>query len=245
MIVNNSGRGFNMLKSKRSFREKVEKFTGEPLFIVSVIIMSLILSIFAGQLGTLLFYVVVLITLWATRWNWKYFGITRPKWPKTIFKAFLFAAGIFILIDFVIQPLIELNFGAIDLSAVSGIEGNWLKYIVFILVGWILGGFCEEIIYRGYVLKRLAIILGDTNKAWLLSAVMASMVFGFAHNYQGPSGIITTAVIAFLFGLIFIFNKNNLFVVVLTHGIYNMISITLIYLGKARIITDWVHEFIK
>ena len=34
-------------------------------------------------------------------------------------------------------------------------------------------------------------------------------------------------------------------VLVLTHGIYNMVAITLIYLGKARMITDWMHEFMK
>ena len=234
-----------MQKTNRSLREKVENYTGKSLFIVTVIIVGLLLSIFAGQLGTILFYIVVLITLWAKRWDWKYFGMTRPNWSKTIYKAFLFAIGIFIIFDFLIQPLIEFYLGRIDLTKVSGIEGNLLNYIVFILLGWVLGGFCEEIIYRGYVLKRLAIILGDTNKAWLLSAVMASIVFGFAHNYQGPSGIIVTAMIALLFGFIFIFNKNNLIVLVLTHGIYNMIVITLIYLGKARMITDWVREFIK
>jgi len=234
-----------MQKNERSFSKKVEKFTGKSLFIITVIIVSLLLSIFAGQLGTILFYIVVLITLWAKRWDWKYFGITKPNWSITISKAFLFAIGIFILIDFLAQPLIESYFGKIDLSEVSGIQGNFLNYAVFIILGWILGGFCEEIIYRGYVLKRLAIILGDTNKAWLLSAVIASIVFGFAHSYQGPSGIIATAIIALLFGLIFIFNRNNLIVLVLTHGIYNMITITLIYLGKARMITDWVHGFLK
>ena len=234
-----------MQNTKLTLREKTEAFIGKSHFIISVIVVSLLLSIFAGQLGTLLFYIVVLITLWAKRWDWKYFSMVRPNWPITIFRAFLFAVGSFILIDFLIQPFIEFYIGRIDLSEVSGIEGNFINYVVYILLGWVLGGFCEEIIYRGYVLKRLAIIFGDTNKAWLLSAVMASIVFGFAHSYQGPSGIIATAIIALLFGLIFIFNKNNLMVLVLTHGIYNMIAITLIYLGKARMITDWVHEFIK
>jgi membrane protease YdiL (CAAX protease family) len=233
-----------MQETKRSIREKTEKFTGKSLFIVTVIIVGLLLSIFAGQLGTLLFYIVVLITLWAKRWDWKYFGITRLNWPKTIVKAFLFVIGIFILNDFIIQPLIEFYFGRIDLSEVSGIEGNFFNYVIFILLGWILGGFCEEIIYRGYILKRLAIILGDTNQTWLLSAVMASIVFGLAHNYQGPAGIIVTGTVAMIFGLIFIFNKNNLMVLILIHGMYNMIEITLIYLGKARMITDWVYKLI-
>jgi len=234
-----------MGKANGSFREKVEKITGKTLFIVPVIIVNLLLSIFAGQLGTLLFYIVVFIMLWARRWDWKYFGITRPNWSKTIFKAFLFTLGIFIIIDFFIQPFVELYFAKIDLSGVGAIEGNLLNYVLFVLIGWLMGGFCEEIIYRGYVMKRLAIIFGDTKKTWLLSAATVSVVFGFAHSYQGPSGIITTAVIALLLGLIFIFNKNNLMVLVLTHGLYNMIAITLIYMGKARIITDWVHTFIK
>jgi membrane protease YdiL (CAAX protease family) len=234
-----------MQNTKLTFREKTEAFIGKSHFIVSVIVVSFLLSIFAGQLGTLLFYIVVLITLWATRWDWKYFSMTRPNWPKTILKGFLFSIGIFILNDFIIQPFIEFYIGKIDLSEVSGIEANFINYVIYILLGWVLGGFCEEIIYRGYVLKRLALIFGNTNAAWLFAAVTASLVFGFAHNYQGPSGIIATAIIALLFGLIFIFNKNNLMVLVLTHGIYNMIAITLIYLGKARIITDWVNELIK
>ena len=234
-----------MGKANSRLREKVEKITGKTSFIVPVIIVNFLLSIFAGQLGTLLFYVVVFVTLWARRWDWKYFGITRPNWPKTVFKACLFTGGIFILIDLIIQPLVELQFGKIVLSSFSGIEGNLLNFSIYILLGWLMGGVCEEIIYRGYALKRLAIIFGDTKKAGLLSAAMVSIVFGFAHRYQGPSGMITTAVIAMLFGLIFIFNKNNLMVLVLTHGIYNMIAITLIYLGKERMITDWVHAFIK
>ncbi|OGU54419.1 MAG: hypothetical protein A2V66_10830 [Ignavibacteria bacterium RBG_13_36_8] len=234
-----------MPKTKRSFREKVEKFISKPLFIVTAIIVGLLLSIFAGQLGTLLFYIVVFVTLWAKKWDWKFFGITRPNWPKTILNAFLYTIGIFILIDFFIQPLIEVYFGKIDISELGAIEGDLLSYVVLIFLGWVMGGFCEEIIYRGYVLKRLATILGDTNITWLLSALIASVVFGFAHAYQGPAGIITTGMIALIFGVIFIFNKNNLIILMLIHGIYNTIAVTLIYLGKTRMITDWVHELIK
>lgn len=232
-----------MEKTKLKFREKTEKFVGKSSFIVTAITVGLLLSIFAGQLGTLLFYIAVLVTLWAKRWDWKYFGLTRPNWLKTIIKAFIFSILLFILTDFLMQPLVELYFGKIDLSEVSFIEGNLIYFVLFILLGWIFGGFCEEIIYRGYVVKRLAVIFGDTNKTWLLSAIIASIAFGFAHNYQGPSGIINAAIVGFIFALIFIYNRTNLMLTVLIHGIYNMMAITLIYLGKARLFTDWVHEF--
>jgi len=234
-----------MEKTKLKFREKTAEFLAKPSFIVTVITVSFLLSIFAGQLGTLLFYITVLITLWAKKWDWKYFGLTRPDWQKTISKAFLFSIVLFVLTETLMQPFLELYFGKIDLSEVSFIEGNLKYFVIFIILGWISGGFCEEMIYRGYVVKRLAIIFGDTNKTWLLSAVIASVAFGFAHSYQGPTGIINAIMIGFIFALIFICNRTNLMLTVLTHGIYNTIAITLIYLGKARLITDWVYECLK
>jgi len=233
-----------MEKIKLTLRAKTKKFVTKPYFIVSLISVCFLLFI-AKLPGTPLFYITILITLWAIRWDWKYFGINRPNWSKTIIKAFLFSICLFLLSDFLITPVLEIYFGKIDLSEVSQIEGNLENYVLYLILGWIIGGFCEEFIYRGYVLKRLAIIFGNNNKTWFLSAIIASIGFGFAHYYQGTSGIITTGIIGFMLGLIFIYNKNNLMLLILIHGIYDMIAITLIYLGKARMITDWVLDFIS
>ena len=233
-----------MEKDKLTFRKKIENFVTRPFFIVTLISVSFLLY-FAKKPGTPLFYITILITLWAKKWDWKYFGITKPNWPNTIFKALIFSICLFILSDFLITPFLELYFGKVDLSEVSHLVGNLNNYVLYLFLGWVIGGFCEEIIYRGYVVKRLAIIFGDTNKTWLLSAIIASIGFGFMHYYQGPSGIITTGIIGFMFGLIYIYNRNNLMLPILTHGIYNMMAITLIYLGKARMITEWVHKFIN
>ena len=220
-----------MEKTKLTFREKIEKFVTKPYFIVTLISLSFFLFL-VKQPGTPLLYITILITLWAKRWDWNYFGFTRPNWSKTIIKASLFSICLFILSDFLITPLLELYFGKIDLSEASHIEGNLSNYILYLFLGWIIGGFSEEIIYRGYVVKRLAIIFGNTNKIWLLSAIIASVGFGLAHFWQGTSGIITAGIIGLMLGLIFIYNRNNLMLPVLTHGIYNMIAITLVYLGK-------------
>ena len=227
-------------------RDKIEKTIGQTSFILIMIFVGLLLLILAGQSGTLLFYILVLITLWARRWDWGYFGLTKPaSWPGTIIKAFLFSIFLVILIDFLAQPLLELCLGETDLSEVSSIEGDLSNYLLYIILGWAMGGFCEEIIFRGYVVKRLAIIFRDTNRTWLLSAIIASVAFGLAHTYQGPAGMVITGIIVFMFALIFISNKSNLMLPILSHGIYNMIAITLIYLGKSRMITDWVREFIN
>ncbi len=233
-----------MQRIKKSFREKTEKFVTKPYFIVTLIGVSFLLFL-VKQPGTLLFYITILITLWAKRWDWNYFGFTKPNWPKTIIKAFLFSICLFILSDILVLPFLELYFGRLDLSGVSHIEGNLSNYVLYLFLGWIIGGFAEEIIYRGYVIKRLAIIFGNTNKTWLLSAIIASVGFGLMHFWQGTSGMISASFGSFILGLIFVYNRNNLMLPVLVHGIYNMIAITLIYLGKVSMITDWVHNFIK
>lgn len=231
-----------MEKENLTLRGKTKNFVTSPIFIVTLISLSFLLYIIK-QPATPVFYIAVLITLWAIKWDWKYFGITKPNWSKTITKALIFSICIFILSDFLFNPFLELYFGKVDLNEADQLIGNLNIYVLYLLLGWIFGGFCEEIIFRGYVVKRLAIILGDSKKTWLLSAIIASIGFGFMHYNQGPSGIILTCIIGFMLGLIFIYNRDNLMVPILTHGIYNMMAITLIYLGKARTITEWVQDF--
>jgi membrane protease YdiL (CAAX protease family) len=233
-----------MEKVENNFRHKTENLVTNNYFIVTLIIVCFVLFLLELP-GTLLFYIVIPLTLWAKRWEWSYLGFTKPNWKHTASKAVLFTFVLLILSDFLILPILELNFGRVDLSGVDHIIGNWGFYILYILLGWIVGGFGEEIIYRGYVTKRLAIILGDTNKTWLLSVIISSFGFGIAHFWQGITGIINASFVSLLLGLIFSFNRNNLMLLVLIHGFYDTIAITLIFLGKASLITDYIIDLIN
>jgi membrane protease YdiL (CAAX protease family) len=142
----------------------------------------------------------------------------------------------------IFQPVIELHYGQTDLSALQGIKGNFLNYIILILIMWVVAAFGEEILYRGYMTRRLAIIFGNSEKAWFVAIMISSMAFGFAHLYQGISGVITTGFIAVIFASIFYKNQNNLWVGILTHGFYDVFGITMIFLGKERVITNWAQE---
>lgn len=58
-------------------------------------------------------------------------------------------------------------------------------------------GFCEEFVYRGYVLTGL--------NAWLesgwLAAGVASLAFGVLHSYQKGVGVVRAALLGYLFAL--------------------------------------------
>ncbi len=193
-----------MDKSELSFRDRTGKLSERPLFIILAIIMVVILTIFTGGLGYIFGIAIALITFWAKRWDWNYFGLSNPNWTKSIISGILYAIGIFVFVDIMLQPVFEHLFGEIDLQALDGIKGNFISYIIFILFMWVVAGFGEEFLFRGYIVKRLAIIFGNTNNSWIIAVSITAVIFGLAHIYQGPSGVITTGIIGFIIGMIFL-----------------------------------------
>lgn len=59
-------------------------------------------------------------------------------------------------------------------------------------------GFCEEVIFRGYLQKQFSAWTGSTIAGLLLQAV----VFGAGHGYQGPRLMAVITVFGCLFGLL-------------------------------------------
>jgi uncharacterized protein len=55
-------------------------------------------------------------------------------------------------------------------------------------------GFCEEFVYRGYLLTQLFGYLHSVAGAWIIS----SLAFGLAHAYQKPSGVARAALLGAL-----------------------------------------------
>ena len=58
----------------------------------------------------------------------------------------------------------------------------------------VTAGICEELLFRGFLIWVLRPLVG----LWL-AAALSALLFGAAHAYQGPAGVIRTG----LFGLIF------------------------------------------
>ncbi|MBZ5510084.1 MAG: CPBP family intramembrane metalloprotease [Acidobacteriia bacterium] len=65
-------------------------------------------------------------------------------------------------------------------------------------------GFCEEIMFRGYLQKQFLAATRSTAAAIVLQAV----IFGIAHAYQGGRRIILIAVYGALFGMLAAWRKS-------------------------------------
>jgi uncharacterized protein len=95
-----------------------------------------------------------------------------------------------------------------------------------------LAAFGEEMVYRGYLLNRLADLGHRTRSAWIVALVVSSAVFAFAHTYQEVTGVVEAGIDGLWLGLLYLACDRKLSVPIIAHGVSNMPDLILIYLGK-------------
>jgi hypothetical protein len=87
-------------------------------------------------------------------------------------------------------------------------------------------------VFRGYLMNRVADLLNRTRGAWIISLIAVHVGFGLAHAYQGVTGIIDEGMMGLLLGVIYLRTGRNLSVPIIAHGIADSIDFVLIFLGK-------------
>ncbi|MEO2064225.1 MAG: CPBP family intramembrane glutamic endopeptidase [Christiangramia sp.] len=183
---------------------------------------------------------VAILLLWSSNFNWSKFGMGKKITRKTLIQSIFLTALIFIAFGIFIDPILQHYLGNFDLSSVEDIRGNLLGYSILMIVMWVFAAFGEEFLFRGFYMKSLAELFGNTHKSWLLAAFITSIYFGVSHAYQGLVGVISVFLWSFLISILFCKNRQNLLLLVLVHGFSDTIGLTLIYLNKDHLISEWV-----
>ncbi len=174
------------------------------------------------------------LSLRVRKLRWRDVGLKRFRsWKTTI--ALGIAAGI--LLEsfelFVSQPLlVKYLHKQPDLEVFRQLNGNLKITLLFIALAWTLAAFGEEMVYRGYLMNRVADLLNRTRPAWVISLIVVHLGFGLAHAYQGWTGIIDEGLMGLLLGIIYLRTGRNLSVPIIAHGISDTIDFILIFLGK-------------
>ena len=97
---------------------------------------------------------------------------------------------------------------------------------------WTLAAFGEEMVYRGYLMNRVAGLFRRTRSAWVFSLLLVHVGFGLAHAYQGITGVIDEGLAGLLLGLIYLRTGRNLAVPIVAHGLTDSIDFLLIFFGR-------------
>jgi membrane protease YdiL (CAAX protease family) len=166
--------------------------------------------------------------------HWKDIGFTRYRtWALTFLLGLACGVSLEFFDLFGKQPLLTRLLGKPpDLSNFPAVRGNLKFALLIIAVIWILAAFGEELVYRGYLMNRVAELGHGTRSAWIVSLFLISALFGFSHYQQGLTGIVEEGSDGLILGLMYLACRRNLAIPIVAHGVCDTIDISLLFLGK-------------
>lgn len=171
--------------------------------------------------------------------TWADLGLKRPQsWWKmilwTVIALVLTAAiGIFL------EGVVNATMGSSTAQAepdnggrFANLPGNTPVFLYWLAVAWIIGGFVEEMLFRGLLITRFEALFSRVPFGLVFAIIVPAIIFGQQHHYyQGIGGAIATGGIALVSGVLYVLFKRNLWPLTLSHGLANTIGLTLIYTG--------------
>jgi hypothetical protein len=163
------------------------------------------------------------------RWRDVGFGV-YGSWGKTLLVGILAGVGMEMLELFCTQPLLARLTGQMpDLSAFDQVAGN-LKWLAISLVfTWTLFAFGEELIFRGYLMNRIAGLIGRTRRGWAVALVLASVMFGLSHFAQGITGVSENFIDGMILGALYLKFGRKLAIPIIAHGVTDTVDFLLIF----------------
>lgn len=111
-------------------------------------------------------------------------------------------------------------------------QGFWLFLLDVTLVVWLLIGFGEEFVFRGFILNRLLVLTGESNRGTVIACLLQAIWFGSAHASQGLPGMLITAAIGFVLAWLFLNRMSrNLWPLVIAHASIDSVMLTIAWVS--------------
>lgn len=204
--------------------------------IVSVLIISILLLVNIPYLKIVLCGIIVLIYAGLTGGVKDRLGFSSPKnWKKICVLGLFFGLIMVALSHFILIPLIaQLTGATLQLDSFQQIKGNPTILYSSLVIGWVIGGFYEEIIFRAFLLNSI-IQLKDSIWINLAGVIFTSILFGYLHSYQGLTGQMINAIAGACLAIMIILNKRSIWLNIIAHGMVNTISMLCIYTGLIQV----------
>ncbi len=179
--------------------------------------------------------VIVAVVWWLMRRRGESFRDLGLCMPKKVWLAAVLGFAFLLANLLIVRPLISELAGALDmppadLSLFDSLYGNLPLYLMWLTIAWVAGGFAEEIFARGYLMNRVAALLGGERLGWTLAVLAQGALFGLAHIYQGYGAVFTIGLSAVVSGVYYLIAGRNLWPLIFLHGAWDTLGITLLYL---------------
>ena len=192
--------------------------------------------------------IAIAIVAFETRAPVRALGLGRPRSIlRTILLGIAAGFGMLFFSKLLLTPIAEALTGIPrDLSAFEFVRGDLASYLQLMPLIWIGAAICEEIVFRAFLIGRLETAFGGASRIATAAAVLlSSALFGLAHTYQGPTGVLITGALGLIFACVYAYGGRNLWLNIVVHGIYDTLSLGLVLTSLDRTFTSIAHELVS
>lgn len=168
----------------------------------------------------------------------EHFGLTfRLAPPRTIVRTVwlslvvcVAAVASVVVAAVVMANIVGMPEGA-DMSKYVYLHGNLPMLIFALLVVYVNASFGEEVIYRAFLINRIAELGSRSKAAWVLAVVISSIMFGLIHSDWAIAGMVQMCFMGLVLGVSYLLVRRNLWVTILAHGYMDTILLLQLYFG--------------
>ena len=144
----------------------------------------------------------------------------------------LAAIVLFAFLNYAFFPLLEkiVKLPPAELGGYNKVRHNTPFYIFIIAMGWIIGGFYEEVVFHGFIFTRLEKLIAGKH-AVTISFWLSNIIFALYHVQLGIGGVINAFIAGIVYHALILHYKRNMWYGIFCHAIFDTIGLTFIYLG--------------
>jgi membrane protease YdiL (CAAX protease family) len=179
--------------------------------------------------------------------DWKVdFGLLRKAPRSSIGVSILAGIALFFFVKLFLQPACDhITHHVRDLHTFDRIRHHPRMAVMLIFKTMFAAGLCEEIIFRGTVLQRLRLLLGWSRTATVASVLLTAAIFSLFHWYQGPSGVLLTAILGLVDSLVYVCTGYRLIYSVILHLVYDTLALSAIAADYDLTLARWAQALLR
>lgn len=99
------------------------------------------------------------------------------------------------------------------------------------LAAWVVGGFYEEIVFRGFIQRTMQKWFSNYSLSFWMAGLLTSILFGLYHWQQGIFGVIPATLGGLYWTYLLKRYNGNLWYPIVSHASYDTIALIMIYFG--------------
>ncbi|MGZ5085129.1 MAG: CPBP family intramembrane glutamic endopeptidase [Usitatibacter sp.] len=162
--------------------------------------------------------------------RWSSVGLARPPgWALAVGGGIALYLVNMALAQWVVPALAAIVAPVPQPSFMAYVRGNVGGLVLWVSIGWIVGGFIEECLFRGFLLTRVAAIFSNRALGAAVGIVAQALLFGALHLYGGAFAFLFAVVFALANGIFYIVLRRNLWPLIVVHGVWNTVAIWNVY----------------